>query len=154
MRHWYGAKADPRIPRHGCASLRSSPRLGMTGGECVSLRSSHRLGMTGIFVECETRERRPNDRHQRRRWVDCAIRWLMPAHPITAACSYTTPYQSPGFRVSQMVFLVKPSGSPRRHRSLAPDVTRPPRLQDRQPQSFYQNRHHRSARFAESARSP
>jgi len=62
MRHWYGAKADPRIPRHGCASLRSSPRL----------------GMTGIFVECETRERRPNDRHQRRRWVACALRWLMP----------------------------------------------------------------------------
>jgi|GEM_PF-5310252 len=48
--HRVWVDADAGIPRHGCASLRSSPRLGMTVGECASLCSSLRLGMTGTVM--------------------------------------------------------------------------------------------------------
>gem|GEM_PF-4353054 len=38
-------RADPEIPRHGCVSLRSSPRLGMTRG---LVQGEHRFSMPSL----------------------------------------------------------------------------------------------------------
>ena len=87
---WHGifpdrVRADPRIPRHGYVSLRSSPRLGMTRGV---MQGDNRFRMLSPEVgdTCPVRAMTGiAHRHRRCRYPDC-LTPIPHLHPKFTSC--------------------------------------------------------------------